>query len=304
MVDVTSFTDFSSAARAVLAFLRAQVGLDVWAVGRWDGERWVALEVSENSVGVIRGAVIPWGDTLCSRMVDGRGPRIAPRVDAVDAYGDAPARHVLQAAAYVGTPLRRHDGTLFGTLCGLSTSEQDDALHAHGPLVTLLASLLSTQIEWELTRSTRQRAMERAAVPGLVDRATGFWNRTGFELMLENEEARCSRFGHSAAVMTIHVHPGSDDRTAELSRDASSAVLRLLRRLVRAEDIVARVSEREFAVLAVECDRHAADALLTRTRTHAAESELLLGLGFARRDPAYGLPHAWTMSQRSVVRAA
>jgi GGDEF domain-containing protein len=303
MVDVTSFPDFGSAARATLEYLRAHTGLDAWAVGRWDGEYWVALEASENDVGLRRGATFLWSDSLCTRMVAAEAPRIAPDCEAVQAYRDAPIQKRLPVAAYAGAPLTLRDGTLFGTLCGFSATPASESLRAHEPLLTLLARLLAAVVDEEMSRTMRHRELERAAVPGLIDRVTGLWNRPGFELLLESEEARCARFGHAAAVMTLHVPPQPDETPGPLSLENCTRVARLLRSVVRTQDVIGRISEREFVVLAVECDRTAADALLARARARVDDSELFIGLGFARRDPAYGLAHAWQMAQRSVVRA-
>lgn len=304
MADITSYRDFGSAAQAIFDYLRTHVGMDLWCVGRCEGENWIILEIGENDFGLRSGSVLPWNETLCIRMIGGDGPRLALDCSVVDAYRTAPVMRRVPIASYVGIPLRRRDGTLFGTLCGVALTPQPESLRAHEPLIDLLASLLCTHLEAEIARSMRDRTLERAAVHGLIDRSTGLWNRSGFELHLENEEARCSRFGHAAAVLTVHVPPQPGGGTSELSTEHSHAVAELLKSVVRGQDVVGRVSEREFAVLAVESDRETSEALLDRLRSCVSEYDLFLALGFARRDPAFGLAHAWEVSQRSVSRAA
>jgi hypothetical protein len=52
-------------------------------------------------------------------MVQGLGPRIAPRSNDVPAYASAPIAQQVTIGAYVGIPLKRADGELCGTLCAI-----------------------------------------------------------------------------------------------------------------------------------------------------------------------------------------
>src|SRR4051812_30560722 len=106
--------DFAGASQEVLAFLQGRIGMDLWMVTRTDDADWVVLSCADRAYGVEPGTVFRWADTVCSRMVRGEGPRVAPRAADVAAYADAPIRAELDVGAYVGVPLIDDHGELFG----------------------------------------------------------------------------------------------------------------------------------------------------------------------------------------------
>src|SRR4051812_26487169 len=111
--------DFSSATRATIHFLRQRFDLDLWMVTRTEGNDWIVLGVEESKYDVKAGSVFQWSDSFCSRMVEGLGPRIAPQSDLIDVYKNAPIGAAVKIGAYVGVPLTKADGSLFGTLCAI-----------------------------------------------------------------------------------------------------------------------------------------------------------------------------------------
>jgi len=61
--------------------------------------------------------------------------------------------------SYLGVPLRRPDGSLFGTLCALDTEPGRGDLEEHVQLVQLLADLLSHHLLTEEAMTAQQRAL-------------------------------------------------------------------------------------------------------------------------------------------------
>jgi diguanylate cyclase (GGDEF)-like protein len=91
-----------------------------------------------------------------------------------------------------------------------------------------------------------------------MDELTGLFNRSGWDLLLGREEARCVRYGSAAAVLAVQLDdPGAGD--ALLLRAAQT-----LSTAIRPSDIVARLDGDAFAVLLLECDR--ATAVTVRDR--------------------------------------
>lgn len=86
----SSFHDFESAGRAVLAFLHHRLGFGLWMVTRTEGEDWIVLQTEGQAYDVNPGQVFCWTDSFCFRMVKGDGPRIAPDSDVIPAYAAAP----------------------------------------------------------------------------------------------------------------------------------------------------------------------------------------------------------------------
>ena len=54
----------------------------------------------------------------------GNGPRIAPCSNAIPIYATSAIGQQVEIKAYVGVPVVRKDGSLFGTLCAIDPNEQ------------------------------------------------------------------------------------------------------------------------------------------------------------------------------------
>jgi GAF domain-containing protein len=164
----TPLEGFKHASEQVLTFLQNRHRVGLWMVTRTVGESWVALTTLDRGYGVVDGDLFRWSDSICSRMVRGEGPRVAPDVAVVPAYATAPIVRQLHIGAYVGVPLVGPDGSLFGTLCGIDPLPRPDTIVDDQPLFELQARLLSTILAAELRavpsgpiarrRSTRSRA--------------------------------------------------------------------------------------------------------------------------------------------------
>jgi diguanylate cyclase len=289
------FPDFAAAAQGVLRLLHNRLGFDLWMVTRTEGDDWIVLHAEDHGYGVTEGTVFRWADSFCSRMVEGKGPRIAPRSEAVPAYVAAPIGNQVKIGAYVGVPLTRIDGSLFGTLCAIHPAPQPAAIQAEQPLVELLSALLSTILATELRAADEARRAERAQAEALTDSLTGLYNRRGWDQLLDAEEGRCRRYGHPACVISIDLN----DLKAVNDTHGHAAGYDLLRRCaealrcsVRTQDIAARLGGDEFAVLCIECDPVSIQALVERIRVAFAEQDVAASIGSASRNPAFGLVEA------------
>src|SRR5215217_9591614 len=147
---LSAYPDFRSAASAVMEYLHRRIGFDLWMVTRVEGEEWIILQVEDHGYGVRPGSVFRWADTFCSEMVKGNGPHISPRSESCSAYAGAAIGKDVKIGAYIGFPLRREDGTLFGTLCAVHPASQPDHIAAEQPLVELCTRLLATVLNAEL----------------------------------------------------------------------------------------------------------------------------------------------------------
>ncbi len=138
--------DFESVSAAVLDYLHAQLGFTLWVVAEVDGRDWRIVQAHDRGYGVKRGDVFSWSGSYCYRMVQGKGPRIAPDAQSVPCYASAPIGKDLPIAAYVGAPLEHEDGSLYGTLCAIDPSPQPASIHEKQPLLESIAGLLSTTL--------------------------------------------------------------------------------------------------------------------------------------------------------------
>ena len=288
--------DFDLAARETIAFLHARLGFDLWMVARIEGDDMVVLQAEDHGYGVTEGTVFRWDDTLCARMSAGLGPRIAPDIRSVDAYQAAPISRQLKIGAFIGVPLLRTDGELYGCLCGIHPSPRPPEILADQPLIELLGTLLSGILQAEIAAADHARRVERAEAEAMNDSLTSLYNRRGWDKLLAAEEERCRRYKHPACVVSVDLdglkvvndsqgHPAGD---ALIFRTATA-----LRAVVRSQDVVARVGGDEFAIIGVECDRLGAERLRARIKNALRAQDVRASVGLAMRQPAQGLEHAW-----------
>ena len=295
MYDLQQYSDFDSAAGAVLELLHKRVGLSLWMMTRTEGEDWIVLQAEDHGYGVQKGAVFQWAESLCSQMVLGLGPCVAPNVASVPAYAAAPIRRKVEIGAYIGVPLILNDGSLFGTLCAIDPIPQPETLINELPLVQVLARLLCNILESELKAADHARRAEQALAEAMTDCMTGLYNRRGWDRLLAAEEARCARYGDPACVISIDLD-GLKQINDTYGHSRGDELIRLtgqtIRAAVRKQDTVARVGGDEFLVLAVECDLDSSLVLHERISSALIDAKINASIGIALRDPSLGLSKA------------
>ena len=288
---------FALAATAAVEHLEELVQLDLWLVTAVrDGMQTVVASAGAWSSGGLQGASHPWEDSFCLRMVERRGPVVAPDVAAVPAYAEAAVGPLAAVRAYVGVPLEGDDGVVFGTLCGFAGSPKDPAWDGSLSSVRLVGRMLSTILARE--QFARERSQEAAAAYALVERdpVSGLRNRRGWDAAVEQEDTRCQRYGATASVLALDLGPVAGDPD-ELTRCAE-----VLARSCRPGDVLARLGTREFAVLALECDPVAARALHARLRVQLRTAGLPAATAVATRRAGERLADAWTRAVEEVAR--
>ena len=294
-MDVLSFGDFEEASRAVIAFLHRRLGFDLWMVTRMEGDSWIVLQSEDHGYGVEPGTVFQWTDTFCAEMVKGNGPRMTPRSSDFPAYAAAPIASQLKINAYVGFPIVKADGSLFGTLCAIDPSAQSETIVNENELVEMLGAMLSTILQIELRAADEVRRSERIQAEALIDVLTNLYNRMGWNRLLAAEEDRCRRYGHPAAVLIVDLDnlKQVNDTQGHAAGDALIAgTANALCQAARSGDVVARLGGDEFGILSAECDREGGEALLQRVRAALDEANVKASVGLAVRIPSEGLEEA------------
>ncbi|HJU09039.1 MAG TPA: sensor domain-containing diguanylate cyclase [Rhodanobacteraceae bacterium] len=300
------FDNFEDAARAVLARLRAETGLALWALTRVQGKDCVLLAVDDDNYGLRPGTHLPWTDSLCARMVRGDGPQAAQDVLSEPHYRTAPMLRHAPIRAYIGVPVQYSNGQLFGTLCGFDPAPRGPELARHLPQVRLHARLLGTLMERELEVAETMRRAERAEMDSLADPLTGTYNRRGWMRLLKTEDARCQRYGQSAGVLMADL----DDLKLindSLGHDAGDALLvraaRALSHAVRDGDAVARIGGDEFAVLVIGVGPEEMEHLRARAETALSAVNVQATLGTALRSSEQSLEQAYRAADLQMLQA-
>jgi len=298
--------DFAAASKATMQFLRQRLGFKLWMVTRTDGKDWIVLFADDHGYGVKAGQVYSWAETLCSRMVEGQGPHIAPDVTSEPAYAKSPITEKITVGAYVGVPLRRADGTLFGTLCAIDPEPQPERIREDKDMVVLMGELLGGLLEAELANAENVRKAERMDVDITRDELTGLYNRRGWDMLMVREEERCRRYGHPACVVSIDLDDLKfyNDTQGYASGDALLIrCSKALKEVTRGSDVVARMGGDEFAMLMVECDYFDAQAMLLRVQETLAGYDVRASIGMAMRKPGIDLEEALAIADAEMYRA-
>lgn len=298
--------DFAEASRATMAFLRERCGFQLWMVTRAAGEDWIVLHAEDHGYGVRAGQVYRWSDSFCSRMVRGLGPRVAPDSAQVEVYAAAPIGRLVDIGAYIGIPLTRADGSLFGTLCAIDPQAQPPAIVAEQPMVELLAAMLSALLAAELAAAEATRRAERAEADATRDGLTGLYNRRGWDLLMQREELRCQRYGHPACVVSIDLDELklTNDRHGHAAGDVLLVRAgEALRQVTRASDVAARLGGDEFAVLSIECDIDGVQVMAGRLRGSLAAFGVQASLGICMRGPEMTLHQAFLQADAEMYQA-
>ena len=291
---------FSLAATAAVQHLDDLVDLDLWVVTALTGATQTVVAAAGSWAGLAPpGTTYPWEDSFCARMVDRQGPVVAPDITLVPSYVEAAVGPLEHVRAYVGVPLEGEDGVVFGTLCGFAGQPKESALAGCLGSVQLVGRMLSTILARE--QFAQARSQEAAAAYALVERdaVTGLRNRRGWESALAQENTRCQRYGATASVLSLDL-----DAAPEGVPDADRLVrcADVLRRCSRPGDVLARLGNRDFAVLALECDPVASRALLTRLRVELRTAGLGASTGAATRRAGERLDDAWVRADEEVSR--
>lgn len=115
----------------LLDLVRDQLGMDVAFLSRFDAGRQRLRNVRPGRPGRVRrrggghpprvGDSVPLDQTYCRLVVDGRVPEVLPDVSAEPLVAHLPVTHALGIGSYVGVPVHRSTGQLYGTLCAVST---------------------------------------------------------------------------------------------------------------------------------------------------------------------------------------
>ena len=129
-------------------------------ITRTDGEDGVVLHARDQGYDIRPGDIFWWSDSLCSRMVRGEDPHIAPNAQQVEAYRQTPIGQEFKIGAYIGVPITKPDGSLFGTLCAIDPKIQASQLVQETPLIELIGGLLSTVLDFFIQIDNSKRREE------------------------------------------------------------------------------------------------------------------------------------------------
>lgn len=274
---VAPFRTLEQAADAVLDLLGAGTPFGVWTVVKREGARWIPLALRDRHYGIRRGLPLAWLDALCSAAAAAPAPlavtdiRRDPQLARLrPALGEA-------VGACLCHPLHDGRGNLFGAVCAVDPEPRGFDVDAMLPRLRAAAQVITTHLALEEQIEDTRRRAERAELESRTDPMTSVLNRRGWELAMQQEQARIARTGGSAAVVLLDLD-GLKSINDSLGHEAGDAeILRcalVLSHQVRALDVVGRLGGDEFAMLLAGIDRPLAGQVIERIRQALANAQV------------------------------
>ncbi|MFD0482123.1 EAL domain-containing protein [Kineococcus sp. GCM10028916] len=149
----------------LLETARRQLGVETAVLAEFHGDTWTLRHVA-TAAGAPdpRGFSTHRGGTYCQRVLDGHLEPVVVDAAAHPVTSGLPITAALDIGAYVGVPVHFEDGTLYGTLCALSSTPQPDLRTRDAGVLEIVAEALG-----ELVTRGRRRGEEHRSVLTRLD---------------------------------------------------------------------------------------------------------------------------------------
>jgi diguanylate cyclase (GGDEF)-like protein len=300
---LTPVRSFDDASRMVIDYLSAVSPMGLWAVTRIIEGTQLVLACTGATYPIHAGDAFPFDQSLCSLMVSGKAPRIAPDVAHTPGYTDLAAIAPVAIGAYAGTPIATPDERLFGTVCGIHPQPQQESAMVPQRLLDLLSSLLSAVLAGDLHATTVARELEQARREADLDALTGLLNRRGWDRYLQVEEERFRRFGDAACFVVIdldHLKAVNDSGGHEAGDRYIQRAAQVLASSIRDGDVLARLGGDEFGIVAVGATPDQAYEMVERADRSMRLTGVTGSFGFAPYSVVTGFPGALEAADRAM----
>lgn len=154
-VATRGFGNAHEAAQAIFGLIHDLVGLRVCVLTRVDlaDNTLTILEAFDRAgLGIASGMVLPADEMPCDAVVRAAAPLQSLDLDKHPSFRALPLRAKLGLRSYIGVPLRRSDGAIWGTLAATDTNVRETT-NAHLQTLTVLARLAAFEFEREEQRN-------------------------------------------------------------------------------------------------------------------------------------------------------
>lgn len=231
-----SFRDIHEAAQAIFGLVHEVVGMRICVLTRIDlaANTLTVLEAFDRAgLGVRAGMELPADNMPCECVMRTGGALRETDLDAHPAFRILPARTKMGLRSYIGVPLRRSDGSLWGTLAATDT-EPRRTTDSDIEMLTVLARLAMFEFE----REEQQRALaEQVRLQTVLEAAATVSHEinnplTVLTLRLARLEARLA---------------ANDTATADDLRSAAEAAQEIFQVTKRLRKVVRPVSTRYWS---------------------------------------------------------
>lgn len=161
-----------TAAAAMVDIVRRELGLEVAFISEIeDDQRSFRALATQVELPIEVGFSEPYEGTYCQMITSGQLDEVVPDTAADPLTKDAFHTHHLGIGAYVGVPMRRSTGELFGTLCAFSRSARPELSAAEAEVLRATGVLIMRLIESEEALDERLADLDQVVDDAVVDAA-------------------------------------------------------------------------------------------------------------------------------------
>lgn len=161
-----------TAASAMVDIVRRELGLEVAFISEIEGDqRSFRALATEVELPIEVGSSEPYEGTYCQMITSGRLDEVVPDTAADPLTKDAFHTSHLGIGAYLGVPMVRSTGELFGTLCAFSRTARPELSAAEAEVLRATGVLIMRLVEAEEQVDHRLADLDRAVDDALDDAA-------------------------------------------------------------------------------------------------------------------------------------
>ncbi|MEM6303897.1 MAG: EAL domain-containing protein [Pseudomonadota bacterium] len=150
--------------------MREHLGLDIAYISQLDGDDMIVRAhcSPDFPADLPDQMTIPRAAGFCTHMVSGEIPQIIHDTSQIPLARDLPTRHDFNIQCYIGVPLHREDGTVYGSLCALGHHPNETLNDRDLRSIKLFAEIVAEQIDAEL-EDRREHAERLARVSAVIE---------------------------------------------------------------------------------------------------------------------------------------
>jgi GGDEF domain-containing protein len=278
--------DIQGCLQIIVGLLKQRVDMDLWMFTTVIKNDWIVLAVSENSYGVKNGDVLPWNESVCSRMVQSNGPNIVPKLIDNAEYHQAPIVSKLPICAYLGYPLRDENNEILGTLCSIDQKEKDQAIETHSEEIRDLLQLGNMLINQYDTINRQSNALDVLNAQSDIDTVTGLPNQEAFFEIAIKRKAEYDKLACPLGIIVVEIGGLSlqhdvTKHSAEFLQyeDVVRAIANELSQLIRETDTIAKLDGSKFGMLFVNVGNRFVSAMVVKISNALAKYKLKVSIG-------------------------
>lgn len=266
---------------ALVDMLKTYVDMDLWMFTRVLEDDWIIVAASDNNYGVNSGDVLPWRESVCSRMVNDEGPNIVPDILEELSYKEAPIVKKLPISAYIGFPISNENDELLGTLCAIDQSNKADSIRETNAHIQSLLKVAHTIINQHDTILRLQNAIEKLTDQSDIDDTTGLPNQDAFFELAKQFKQKYDPLGATIAVLIIDIGGlALKSKSSELTyEDLLRSISVDLSKLIRPTDTLCRLDGSRFAALMINVDTRFVSATVMNISKQLEHYKLKISIG-------------------------